>query len=211
MQQCARLLEPRGVLSLVVPDKRYCFDFFRWPSTTGDLLQAFADGRRRHPPGVVFDQVAQGVRPVPGAANGAVASADEIAEAKSVFERARASDEYIDVHAWRFTPASFRLILAELRLLDLLSFEEACAFPTEGIEFFVSLRPTLARPGAVNRIALYEAVVREVVEGFTNRNSSADRQRDGDGGNNVAAIVSTCRVQAWRSRQSACARSATSA
>ena len=61
-RQAARLLKPGGSLSLVIPDKRYCFDYFRWPSTTGDVLQAFAEQRRRHPAGVVFEYVAQIVK-----------------------------------------------------------------------------------------------------------------------------------------------------
>ena len=51
-------------------------------------------------------------------------------EAKAAFESARRSEEYVDVHCWRFTPASFRLILAELRLVGLLALEEVSSFPT---------------------------------------------------------------------------------
>jgi len=174
LQQCARLLAPGGVISLVVPDKRYCFDYFRSPSMTGDFLQAFVDERRCHAPGVVFDQFAQSAKRVAGA-NGASAAPGEISlvhgldEAKSMFERSRASKDYIDVHAWRFTPASFRVIMTELRLLGLLPLEEACSFPTEGIEFFVTLRAASSATAAVDRDALYEEVAREIVQGFTER------------------------------------------
>ena len=60
--QCTTLLKPDGVLSLVIPDKRYCFDYFRWPSSTGDLLQAFTEKRIRHNPGTVFDHVSNRVK-----------------------------------------------------------------------------------------------------------------------------------------------------
>ncbi|MCF7992123.1 MAG: class I SAM-dependent methyltransferase, partial [Thiohalocapsa sp.] len=43
---CEALLKDGGVLSLAVPDKRYCFDLFRWPSSTGDALQAHTERRR---------------------------------------------------------------------------------------------------------------------------------------------------------------------
>ena len=170
-QQCARLLEPGGALSLVIPDKRYCFDYFRWPSTTGDLLQASADGRRCHPAGVVFDHVASIVKR--GAdvswnaqAGGELSFIHGLGEAKSAFDRARGSDEYVDVHCWRFTPASFRLILTELRLLELIAFEQVCCFPTEGCEFFVTLKPASAALGSVDRMALYRQVARELLDGL---------------------------------------------
>lgn len=170
-QQCSRVLKPGGALSLVVPDKRYCFDYFRWPSTTGDVLQAFADARRRHPAGVVFDHVAQIVKRGGDVSWNAQASGDfrfmhELGEAKAAFERARDNDEYVDVHCWRFTPASFRLVLTELRLLELVALDEACAFPTEGCEFFLTLRPTSERPASVDRMRLYHQVARELLEGL---------------------------------------------
>jgi len=170
-RQCARLLAPGGVVSLVVPDKRYCFDYFRWPTSTGDVLQAFADGRRRHPPGVVFDHVAQIVRRAQLVSWNAETMGDftfmhGLEEAKAAFEGACQSDAYVDVHCWRFTPASFRLILTELRLLGLFEFEEVCSFPTEGCEFFVTLRPTSALPPQVDRMALYHQVARELLEGL---------------------------------------------
>jgi predicted SAM-dependent methyltransferase len=164
LQQCARMLAPGGVLSLVVPDKRYCFDYFRAPTSTGDLLQAFVEKRRRHGAGVVFDQFAQSVL----RRNGELKLVHPLEEAKSMFERARDTTEYLDVHAWRFTPASFRLILTELRLLDLLSLEEVCSFPTEGIEFFVTLKAA-SGPLTIDRTALYEEVAREVACGFLQR------------------------------------------
>ena len=91
LRQCTRLLSPGGVLSLVIPDKRYCFDYFRWPSTTGDLLQAFTEARRRHPAGVVFDHVAQIVRRGGGSRGtrrrgGDFSFIHEFDEAKSAFD-----------------------------------------------------------------------------------------------------------------------------
>jgi hypothetical protein len=46
---------------------------------------------------------------------------------------------YLDLHAWCFTPHSFRLILSDLFDLGLVPFRELAFFPTEGCEFFVTL------------------------------------------------------------------------
>lgn len=58
LQQCEQLLKPNGVLSLVVPDKRYCFDYFQPLSTTGMLLDAYTQKRTRPSAGQVFDHFA---------------------------------------------------------------------------------------------------------------------------------------------------------
>lgn len=58
LNDCDALLAEGGVLVLAVPDKRHCFDVLQ--ATTGDVLQAFHEGRTRHPPGAVFDEIAYG-------------------------------------------------------------------------------------------------------------------------------------------------------
>ena len=55
LKDCERLLKPGGILSLVVPDKRFCFDVLKPLSTTGQVLQAHIDRRQKHSPGTIFD------------------------------------------------------------------------------------------------------------------------------------------------------------
>jgi predicted SAM-dependent methyltransferase len=55
LQQCLALLKPDGVLSLVIPDRRYSFDYLRFPSSVGSLLQAHLEKRKRHSPGQLVD------------------------------------------------------------------------------------------------------------------------------------------------------------
>jgi hypothetical protein len=101
----------------------------------------------------------------------------ELDEVWAAFERPRTRIKYVDVHCWRLTPASFRLILTERRLLDLVGLEVACSFPTEGCEFYVTLRPTTEKPAAVDRMALYRQVARELLEGIQEKKS--DGRHDG--------------------------------
>ena len=42
LDAAATLLAPDGVVILAVPDKRYCFDYFRPLTTTGKVLDAHA-------------------------------------------------------------------------------------------------------------------------------------------------------------------------
>src|SRR5262245_20390051 len=48
------LLKPGGVLALVVPDKRYCFDYLKPVSTTGQVVDASLKPRATHTPGAVL-------------------------------------------------------------------------------------------------------------------------------------------------------------
>lgn len=51
-----------------------------------------------------------------------------------------ANNDYMDVHAWQFTPASFEIIISDLVDLKYLKFTKLTSFDTVGYEFFISLR-----------------------------------------------------------------------
>jgi SAM-dependent methyltransferase len=144
LQECEKLLKPNGVLSLVIPDKRYCFDYFNVPTSTGELLDAFDQKRKRPSPGKVFDHFA-------GAAHrdgriawgqtdtGPITLLHGFDEAHAKWTLSATSEDYIDVHNWRFTPSTFRLILADLQALGLTRLGAVREYDTEGCEFFVTL------------------------------------------------------------------------
>lgn len=144
LQQCEELLKPSGVLSLVIPDKRYCFDHFQPLSTTGLLLDAHFYKRSRPSPGQVFDNIANASN-----FNGNIAWSRNhghannlnhtLYDAKVNYENSLLRDEYIDVHCWRFTPESFKLIISDLLELGLLRLEPKISYPTNGCEFYVTL------------------------------------------------------------------------
>jgi predicted SAM-dependent methyltransferase len=153
LQECEKLLKPDGCLSLVIPDKRYCFDHFNRVSSTGDVLQAFAERRRMPGPGAVFDHFANASRKA-----GTIAWTHETAgeielvhtfrEAQGAWAEALSRARYLDVHCWRFVPDSFRLITEDLRMLGLTRLSPVCEYDTTGNEFFVTLGVGLERPQA---------------------------------------------------------------
>src|SRR5579883_2367394 len=53
-----QLLSPSGRVLLAVPDLRLCFDCFRPVSTTGQIIAAWREKRRRHSWSSVFDACA---------------------------------------------------------------------------------------------------------------------------------------------------------
>nr|MBP9089171.1 methyltransferase domain-containing protein [Kofleriaceae bacterium] len=144
LQQCAALLRPHGRLSLVVPDKRYCLDIFSPETSTGQLLDAHHHRSIRPSAGQVFDHFANTAERM-GAICWDNRETDKLQlshtthEAKAAWTRVRETDEYIDVHNWRFTPASFRIAISDLQLLGLLPVGIVREFGTVGCEFFVTL------------------------------------------------------------------------
>ena len=165
LQDCEKLLKPDGVLVLAVPDKRFSFDVLRPVSSTGDVLQAHLEGRQRHKPGTVFDEIAYnvlrgGVLAWPAENHGELAFFRPLADAKAIFEHVCRSDDFIDIHAWQFTPSSFRLIVNDVNEIGLLGLRELSFHDAWGSEFMVSLSRQGLGP-QLPRIELAERAVSE--------------------------------------------------
>jgi hypothetical protein len=146
------ILSPSGCISLVIPDKRYCFDLKRPLSTTGELVQAFVEKRTTATFRQIFDfwafycQVDAAsiwnrstnteTLPVSGTLENAFEKSNEAIN----------SGVYSDVHCWVFTPASFLNNLADLVELKLLSLKIKNFVDTAygELEFFVTLQSMTA-------------------------------------------------------------------
>ncbi len=153
-QAAGRLLKPTGVISLIVPDKRFCFDFFQPITMTGDVLDAYRTKRNHHTRIAEFNAAAYMVR-----AGGSIAWGQhptepltfydaDLLSASQRFVRDDVTQEYRDVHGWYFTPSSFRLIMLELAWMNYIDFREIAWYGTAHCEFFITLgrgRPKLRR------------------------------------------------------------------
>jgi hypothetical protein len=156
---CGELLEPDGVVGLVLPDKRFCFDRFQPHTTLGGMLRAQSrhtdplepawtkfqqkslaarlvetDGQKRHAWSMETDcpekiMVINDIRP----------AFQELGESLE-----RGTAENFHGHRWRFTPASFELLIHELRALGLVGLEIETICDTVGTSFAVRLK--LAQP-----------------------------------------------------------------
>jgi SAM-dependent methyltransferase len=147
LQSLEKALRTTGVVSLVVPDKRFCFDYYKPISSTGELLAAHQRRATRHSRRALFDEVAYSVT-----SEGAIgwsrtpptnlAFFHTFAEAKRHVGKPDPTerDPYADCHGWHFTPSSFELNILELAALEAIDFAIDRTFPTEGTEFFVTLR-----------------------------------------------------------------------
>lgn len=139
------ILAPAGKLSLAIPDKRFCFDYFRSVTTTGDLVEAYLNNAERPSTKAVFDAIQNAV-----SYRGSIAWGDSVDEScltkmhtlEQAFALARASADgiYHDVHSWCFIPQTFFRILHDLIKLELFSFSVTCFYDTVGCEFYVTLK-----------------------------------------------------------------------
>ena len=166
-----RLLAPDGIVSFAIPDKRFCFDFFRPLTMAPAWLEAFERRATRHSRRAILEMSAynmnNGDRIAWGQEEAGMAPrlTSELAPAKSVSDSAGMADDssYVDCHAWCFTPSSFELLFLELGALALIDFRIEHIFPTAGCEFFVTFRkgrPGLSAQGLQDRrLVLLRAMV----------------------------------------------------
>lgn len=134
LRQAAEALRPGGVYMLIVPDRRYCFDHFLPDATVANIVGAHVERRANHTAASVIEHRAftchndtlrhwQGDHgPAPDGRDGRVAHAlNEIAEAAGA---------YVDVHAWQFTPGSFRAVFTTLHTIGLSPFRPVRVYDT---------------------------------------------------------------------------------
>mgnify|MGYP003393770649 CR=1 FL=1 len=129
LQQAGETVAPGGVYMMVVPDRRFCFDHFLPDLDIASVIGAHLEQRTLHTAKSVIEHRALTCRhwegdhgPAPDGLDGRVDLA--LAEIKD------AAGGYIDVHAWQFTPDSFRRVLGGLHTLGLSPFRPLRVYAT---------------------------------------------------------------------------------
>lgn len=158
LQSIGLLLKADGILSIANPDKRFCFDFLKPVTTTGDMVEAYEEKHRRHSARALFEQLFDSV-----SSDGQLVWADWVPTGEIRFVvkdfsyEARLTQpegsEYIDCHAWYFTPSSFDLIVLELNALGLIPFEIGLSYPSWGCEFFRTMTKSKPSNHEANSLA----------------------------------------------------------
>lgn len=134
------LLRPGGAYALIVPDRRFCFDALLPESTIADVLEAYIERRRRHRISDVIAHLTLTTHndPIRHWAGDHADAGDVAARATKALEVLHQhGDRYIDVHAWRFTPDSFRAVCETLYAMGLSGLRPARVYdtPHDMIEF----------------------------------------------------------------------------
>jgi SAM-dependent methyltransferase len=153
MADLTHVLRPGGILSLVIPDKRYSFDINRSLTKVSDLVDANLRQLRKPSFRMAFDHYSKALGGMVDTAAAWAGTADYSlavpmnlddpeAAALDACRRMQQTDEFVDIHCHVFTPDSFLSLFEKLGHLGLVDFEIAAFFPTEvdTLEFHVSLR-----------------------------------------------------------------------
>jgi predicted SAM-dependent methyltransferase len=146
LQEVHSVLRPGGILSLAIPHKQFCFDYYRALSRPADVIEAYLENRRKPSLRQIFDHYASAVSWRDVCAWGEVVNEQELRPMHShhqtwaITQQVMQTGAYRDVHCWVFTPQSFFQILQILISLDLCNFQVAQVYPRQGCEFYVSLQ-----------------------------------------------------------------------
>ena len=205
LKDVASVIRPGGVLSLVIPDKRYTFDYLRPVSRAAAMVDSYLIGPVRPSFGQVLESVAMSVNlEVEEAWAGSphpLTVGFRHTEDTALAEALRARDgEYVDVHTWVLTPQSFFDCLRFLIRLGLFDYRVVHYIPTSpgDLEFFVALErldPDLEGKEAIQleSIPLVESEQRWDRFGFDHALTGTDQ---------VAAKISAVMAELEEERQS---------
>lgn len=144
------VLKPGGVLSLVIPDKRYTFDITRRTTDVSDVIGAYIEERKRVDSSTMFDYLKEYRKNIYAYEVNEKIYEDFINKPRrynpeEVWELTRKNAKgigYVDSHCSVFTPYSFFEIIKYLIEYDLFDFEVVDFIDTapSELEFYVSLR-----------------------------------------------------------------------
>jgi SAM-dependent methyltransferase len=117
LRDIGRLLRPGGQYYLIVPDKRFCFDHYL-PASKLEEVRA-AKGRSLHTEKAICEHTLGTTHNINIlhwlGFHGRPASSDPGSHARNEEALSRAREgKYVDVHAWQFTPTSFRALIQQL-------------------------------------------------------------------------------------------------
>lgn len=133
LRRVQAVLSPGGVYALIIPDCRYCFDHFLPPSHIGDVIEASLERRTRHKLSSVIEHRALVTHNDPrrhwkGDHGIPISNLRFILDA--IREWKESNGGYLDVHAWQFTPDSFRALIDALYELEFIGLKTCRVYQT---------------------------------------------------------------------------------
>jgi hypothetical protein len=150
LEEC---LNPAGAVYLAIPDKRYCFDYFKSESSLEEVILAFRERRTR--PGISALLRQQllvthnngwkhwlGDHGSPACFTTNVPACGWVEKIDQEIDRYTNTKHYIDTHAWIFTPFSFTRLISGLGILGYISLRVEVVHDTAfgSHEFYAILR-----------------------------------------------------------------------
>lgn len=182
INECEAILKDDGVLSLAVPDKRYCFDYFRPLTGISKIIDSHLLKYSMHSIGSIIDYKLNVVSKSGQIAWDSNSIGNDFnflfgADHASNYLIKNGTRTYTDVHAWCFTPNSFRLLIQDLNTLNLISLKEIDFYPTQGCEFFITLGKSGAQPEK-SRLEMLSLINDEIKEGIDYKKVKSNTEKE---------------------------------
>ncbi|MBX9866241.1 MAG: class I SAM-dependent methyltransferase [Burkholderiales bacterium] len=148
LQAVADILLDSGRYFLIIPDRRFSFDYFLAESSLAKVVAANVESRKTHTLTSVIEHRCLTTHNNPYlhllGIHGKPMIGQELAQVVklAITECQNNLNGYIDVHAWYFTPSGFCTLINRLFELGLIKFKVEKVYPTTPgkLEFFVILR-----------------------------------------------------------------------
>lgn len=177
LQGCSAVLRSGGILSLAIPDKRGCFDYYRQTSELADFLQAYIEKRERPTnydifsgccfPAYIRGQNGEKIYSFSQMSHpGSILAVNSIRrEFQKWNERHdNVTSEYFDAHCWTFTPASFQLLLVQLQAINLINFNLIQLVEGNNNEFIVHLQNSPENQRHINDLEILQYYRLAIIE-----------------------------------------------
>lgn len=146
INDCSDILKEDGILLLAVPDCRLCFDQFRALSGLSEFIDAYHNKSKQPSPGDVIDYYLN-ISEKGGIGGwsldkcrGQNKLVRTYKDALNIYKKQLQTGDYNDVHKWRFTPTSFKLLISDLLKLNYISMDYKDFYGPEGCEFVITLQ-----------------------------------------------------------------------
>lgn len=150
LQQVESLLTTDGVYLLVVPDKRYCFDYYRPITILSDVLEDYYEDRKFHSLRthlLEYLETHNDPKKHWMGDHGEMLSLtlERYKSIVDLYSSSMAHHEYINKHSCRFTPESFCNIIHDLHKLKMIKLEvlNCCETQENTFQFYVTLGHTI--------------------------------------------------------------------
>ena len=124
LQLIEGMLKDEGLYILLIPDKRYCFDYYLPASSLSSIMTAFVEKHTVHSFKSLMEHRCMTTHNVPflhWLGEHGSQTIDHDSFTKCLDEYMASNGKYIDVHAWQFTPDSFAYIIETLHQLNIIN------------------------------------------------------------------------------------------
>ena len=169
INDCDLILHDNGFIVLAIPDKRYCFDYFRPYTGISKIIDSHLANHISPTVGTIVESLLYVTRKGGKIAwnlheKGDFQLMNTIDQALKFTNPLKKYNKYRDTHVWCFTPNSFRLIIQDLFSLGLIAVKEIDFIQrNNGGEFYIILGRT-GKGLKESRLTMLQRIEKEQIE-----------------------------------------------